>query len=195
MLKKILISVAVLVAILVAVIATRPDSFQVERAVTVAAPAAVAHVQVADFRNWKRWSPWEKLDPAMQTSFGGTLGEVGSTYSWKGNKDVGVGKMTVTEVKPGELVRVKLEFIEPFPSTSDSVFTFTPEGGGTQVKWTMSGPHNFMSKAMTLFMDMDAMIGKDFEKGLADLRTHSEAEAKRLAADAAAPAAAAVPQP
>jgi hypothetical protein len=96
------------------------------------------------------------------------------------------------------MVRVKLELIEPFPSTSDSVFAFTPEGSATRVTWTMRGPHNFMSKAMTLFMDMDAMIGKDFEKGLADLRTHSEAEAKRLAAEAPAPeapAAVAAPQP
>ena len=193
MLKKILIGLAVLVAVFVAVVVTRPDTFQVERSHTVAAPASVTYAQVADFRNWKAWSPWEKLDPAMKTSFSGTLGEVGSTYAWSGNKDVGIGKMTVTEAKPGESVRIKLEFVEPYASTSDSVFTFVPQGAGTQVKWVMSGDHNFMSKAMCLFMDMDAMIGKDFEKGLAQLSTHAEAAAKRQAAEAAA-AAAAAPQ-
>lgn len=193
MLKKILLGVAVLLAVLVAVIVTRPDTFQVERTQTVAAPAAVAYAQVADFRNWKAWSPWEKLDPAMKTSFSGTLGEVGSTYEWSGNSDVGIGKMTVTETKPGESVRIKLEFIEPYASTSDSVFTFAPQGAGTQVKWVMKGDHNFMSKAMGLFMDMDAMIGKDFEKGLAQLSTHAEAVAQRQAAEAA-PAAVAAPQ-
>jgi hypothetical protein len=185
MLKKILIGLAVLVAVFVAVVVTRPDTYQVERAQTVAAPAGVAYAQVADFRNWKAWSPWEKLDPAMKTSFGGTPGEVGSTYSWSGNSDVGIGKMTVKEAKPGELVRIQLEFIEPYAATSDSVFSFVPQGAGTQVKWVMKGDHNFMSKAMGLFMDMDAMIGKDFEKGLAQLSTHAEAAAKRQAAEAA----------
>lgn len=184
MLKKILIGLAVLVAVLVAVIVTRPDTFQVERAQTMAASPAVAYAQVADFRNWKVWSPWEKRDPAMKTSFGGTLGEVGSTYEWAGNSEVGVGKMTVVEARPGEMVRIKLEFTEPYVSTSDSVFTFTPEGAGTKVKWVMSGDHNFMSKAMCLVMDMDAMIGKDFELGLAQLRTHAEATSAAVAAPA-----------
>ena len=177
MLKKILIGLAVLIALFAALVATRPDTYQVERAQAVAAPPAVAYAQVADFRNWKAWSPWEKLDPAMKTSFGGTFGEVGSTYAWSGNSDVGVGQMTILEVKPGELVRVKLEFTEPFAQVSESVFTFAPQAAGTQVRWTMTGPHNFISKAMCLFMDMDAMIGKDFEKGLAQLGTRAEAVA------------------
>jgi hypothetical protein len=184
MLKKILIGLAVLIAVLVAFIATRPDTFQVERAQTMAASPAAAYAQVVDFQKWKVWSPWEKLDPAMKTWFTGTLGEVGSTYEWKGNSDVGAGKMTVLEAKPGELVRIKLEFTEPFAQTSDSVFTFIPEGAGTKVKWTMTGENNFVSKAMCLFMDMDAMIGKDFEKGLAAMRTQAEAAPAAVAAPA-----------
>ena len=182
MLKKILFVVTAALVAFVGFVFTRPDTYEVSRSALVAAPAAVAYAQVADFHKWEAWSPWGKLDPAMKTTFEGTPGEVGSSYAWTGNKDVGSGKMTLTEVKPGELVRIKLEFIEPFAAVSDTRFRFQPEGAGTQVQWSMVGQSGFVTKAMGVFMNMDAMIGKDFEKGLAQLDAASRAEAARLAA-------------
>ena len=187
MLKKILIGAAVVIAAFLAFVATRPAEYTVARELLVPAPAAVAYAQVADFRQWKGWSPWEKLDPQMKTTFEGTPGTVGSVYAWTGNKDVGTGKMTLLEAKSGELVRIELAFVEPFASTAQNTMTFRPEGAGTRVRWTMSGVNNFVGKAMCMFMDMDKMIGNDFEKGLNALKTVAES------AKAPAPSAQAAP--
>jgi Polyketide cyclase / dehydrase and lipid transport len=187
MLKKILIGAAVVIAAFLAFVATRPAEYEVAREALIPAPAAVAYAQVADFHKWDAWSPWAKLDPQMKTSFEGTPGAVGSSQSWTGNKDVGTGKMTLLEAKPGELVRIKLEFVEPFADTADNTITFRPEGAGTRVRWSMAGVNNFMEKAMCVFMDMDAMIGKDFEKGLAQLGAVAQAEAAKGTAGAATP--------
>jgi uncharacterized protein YndB with AHSA1/START domain len=187
MFKKILIGAAVVIAAFLAFVATRPDHYEVARELLIPAPAAVTYAQVADFHQWKAWSPWEKLDPQMKTTHEGTPGTVGSSYAWTGNKDVGTGKMTLLEAKPGELVRIQLAFIEPFASTADNTMTFRPEGAGTRVRWSMAGKNNFVGKAMCVFMDMDKMIGKDFEKGLAQLSAVAQAEAAKGTAGAAAP--------
>ena len=163
MLKKILIGAAAILAVLAVAIATRPDTFTVTRSRTLDAPPAAVYAQVADFHRWAAWSPWERLDPAMQKTFGP------NSYAWKGNKEVGEGRMTVTGATPDSRIDIKLEFFKPFASESDTSFTFAPAGQGTQVTWTMTGKHNFMSKAMCLVMDMDKMIGGDFERGLAGL--------------------------
>ena len=134
--------------------------------------------QVNDFHKWAAWSPWEKIDPNMKKTYEGSPAGNGAVYSWAGNKDVGEGRMTITDSKPGELVRIKLEFMKPWAATNATDFTFTPQGNQTGVKWTMSGDKNFMAKAFTLFMDMDKMIGNDFEKGLAQMKSVSEAAAK-----------------
>jgi hypothetical protein len=186
MLKKILIGAAVVIAAFLAFVATRPDHYEVAREQLVPAPAAVAYAQVADFHRWDGWSPWAKLDPQMKTTFEGAPGAVGSTYAWVGNKDVGSGKMTVLEARPGELVRIRLEFVEPFASVADTTIRFQPEGAGTRVRWSMAGENNFVGKAMCVFMDMDKMIGKDFEKGLAQLSAVAQAEAAKPSAGAAA---------
>jgi len=187
MLKKIGIGLAVVIVALVAVIATRPATFHVERSTTISAPADIAYTQVADFHNWKGWSPWDKLDPNQKTTFTGTPGVVGSTYAWEGNDKVGAGKMTILAVKPNEEVQIKLDFLKPFESTSTTTFSFKPEGQGTKVTWSMAGDNNFAAKAMQLVMSMDSMIGKDFENGLTAMRTVSEGEAKKRAeAEAAA---------
>jgi uncharacterized protein YndB with AHSA1/START domain len=173
MLRKILLTVAVLVALAVVGVLgaalTKPDSFRVERSATMAVPPEAVYQQVADFKAWDRWSPWAKLDPAMQVHLGGPAGGPGSTYHWTGNDEVGEGRMTITEAAPPSRLAIKLEFIKPFASTNDTVFTFAPEGGGTRVTWSMAGQNPFMSKVMMVFMDFDTMIGKDFEKGLAQL--------------------------
>jgi uncharacterized protein YndB with AHSA1/START domain len=177
MVKKVLLAVVVILVVAVAGIGgaalRQPDTYRVERSVSMAVPPEAAYQQVADFHAWDRWSPWAKLDPAMKTEFGGAAGQPGSTYAWIGNDKVGEGRMTITEVVPPSRVAIKLEFIKPFASVADTTFTFAPSGGGTKVTWAMGGKNDFMGKVMCVFMDMDKMIGKDFEKGLAQLAAAS----------------------
>ena len=178
MIKKILIGLAVIIVVLVVVIALQPATYQVERSTNIAAPAAVVFAQVNDFHNWNAWSPWAKLDPAMKQTFAGAPSGTGAVYSWVGNKEVGEGRMMITESHPSDLVRIKLEFLKPFAATSSTEFTFTPQGNQTAVKWRMSGENNFMAKAFHLVMNMDKMIGSDFEKGLAQIKAVAEAAPK-----------------
>ncbi len=191
MLKKILIGLAVIVGVFVAVVSMQPSQFKIERSATVAAPADVVFALINDFHQWQGWSPWEKLDPTMKKTHEGPESGTGASYHWVGNKDVGEGKMTITDSKPSESVSIKLEFISPFTAVNTTTFTLSPDGNGTKVNWAMEGNNNFMAKAMGLFMDMDAMVGSDFEKGLAAMKPLAEAEMNRRNAEAAAQAAAA----
>lgn len=168
--KIALIIAVVLVLALVLVIASRPAHFRVTRSVTMSAPPQKIFDQVNDFRRWDAWSPWAKLDPnATQTVGGGDAG-VGAWMSWSGNNKVGEGKITIQESKPGEEVRLKLEFLRPMKAVNDTVFTFEPQGDVTRVAWTMAGTNNFMGKAFGLVVDCDKMVGTDFEKGLAAIK-------------------------
>ncbi len=197
MLKKIGIAVVLLVAALAVVIATRPAAFRIERSATITAPVDVIYAHVSDFHQWEAWSPWAKLDPSMKTTFEGPASRVGSSYAWVGNSKVGEGKMTVKALTPSE-VQIDLDFKTPMEAKNLTVFTFTPvpPAGGTQVTWTMTGENGFMGKGFALFMDMDKLVGADFERGLAALKTVSEADAKKKADDAkAVTAAAAAPAP
>ena len=134
-----------------------------------AAPSAPFE-QVNDFHKWEKWSPWAKLDPTMKVTYEGSASGVGAVYTWTGNDKVGEGKMTILESQPNERIVIRLEFLKPFPSTNTTEFTFKQDGASTAVTWTMSGQNNFISKAFQLFMNMDAMVGPDFEKGLADIK-------------------------
>ena len=182
MIKKILLLAVVVIvlgiAIFAVVVAMQPSHYQVQRSATMIAPAAVVFNQVNDFHKWDAWSPWAKLDPNMKTTFEGPPAGTGAVYRWTGNSDVGEGKMTITDSKPGELVKIKLDFIKPFAATSDTVFTFKPQGNQTAVTWTMDGENNFIGKAMCLFMNMDRMVGGDFEKGLAQMKAAAEKSAQ-----------------
>jgi hypothetical protein len=180
MLKKVLIGLAVAILALVGVIAAQPSTYRVERSAMVAAPADVVFAQVNDFHKWGAWSPWNKMDPNQKVTIDGAGSGQGAKYAWAGNAQVGEGRMTIEESKAGELVRIKLEFLKPWESTSPTSFTFKPVEGGTQVTWAMDGTHNFVGKAFTLVMDMDAMLGKDFDAGLASMKAIAEAEAKQL---------------
>jgi uncharacterized protein YndB with AHSA1/START domain len=210
MLKKILLVLGLVIVALLVVIATRPDTYHVERSLDIDAPAAIVFTSVGDLKNYAEWSPWEKRDPAMKKTFSTATAGVGASYAWEGNKEVGKGKMSITESRPPERLVQKLEFIEPFPATSDVAFDLKPAGnGGTRVTWSMDGKSNFMGKAFSLVMSMDQAVGKDFEEGLANLKRVSEAKhmaevkkaaeaaaaAAAVAAKAAADAAAAVPAP
>ncbi len=185
MLKKIGLGLLAVIAVLAVVIATRPGEFQVQRSATVAASQDVVFPLISDFHQWAKWSPWEKRDPNMKKTFEGPASGVGSVYSWAGNDKVGEGRMTLTEVKPNDRVAIKLEFLKPFAATNTTELTLAPAGGSTNVTWTMRGNNNFVGKAFSLVMNMDKMVGGDFENGLAQLKQLSETEAKRLADEAA----------
>ena len=182
MIKKILlygfVAIVLIIAIFCVVVAMQPAHYTVERSATINAPAPVVFAQVNDFHKWQAWSPWEKLDPNMKKEFSGAAAGNGAVYSWAGNNDVGEGRMTITDSRPSELVKIKLEFIKPFTATNTTDFVLTPQGNQTNVKWTMSGENNFVAKAFSMFMNMDKMVGGDFEKGLAQMKTVAEAAAK-----------------
>jgi hypothetical protein len=159
-------------------VALQPSEFRIARSATIAAPAPPLFQQVNDFHNWQHWSPWEGRDPAMKRAFEGAPAGAGAVYRWDGNKEVGTGSMTITESRPSELVRIRLEFLKPFRATSTAEFTFKPQGDGTAVTWSMTGHNNLMAKALHLFLNMDKMVGDDFERGLAQMKQIAEARGK-----------------
>jgi Polyketide cyclase / dehydrase and lipid transport len=172
---KIAAALAVIVIGFVAFVATRPSEYRVARTVTMAVPASAAFAQVSDFHRWGAWNPWAKIDPAMKQTYEGAPAGPGAVYTWAGNTQVGAGRMTMTESRPNELVRINLEFLKPFAATSIAEFTFRPEGDRTAVTWSMVGQANFIAKIVHLFVDMDTMIGGNFERGLADMKSIVEA--------------------
>jgi len=169
MLKIIVVAAVLIVVGLAEYVATRPSEFTISRSRTVAAPPAVVHAYVNDFRKWPEWSPWEKLDPAMKKEVSGAPAGPGAVYVWSGNDRVGEGRMTIIDSRPPESVTIHLEFMKPWTATNTAQFEFTPSGSGTNVTWTMSGQNSFVAKAVSLFMDLDRMVGPDFERGLANL--------------------------
>jgi hypothetical protein len=174
----VLIVLAVIVIVFIAIVAARPADFRIVRSAAMNAPATAIFGRVNDFHNWNAWSPWAKLDPAMKQTYEGSVAGTGAKYSWTGNNKVGEGRMTMTESRPNELIRINLEFLRPFKATNIAEFTFKPEGNQTAVTWSMSGRKSFLFKAFGLFMDMDKMVGGDFEKGLAAMKTEVEAAKK-----------------
>ena len=177
MVKKIvlgvLLTILVIVIVLGVVVAIQPADFKIERKITIAAPPEAVFPHVNDFHKWQAWSPWEKLDPTMKRTFEGAEAGTGAIYGWKGD-EVGVGKMTILESKPNEHIKIKLEFLEPWQATNTTDFAFKPNEKGTEVTWSMSGTNNFMFKAVHLFMNMEKMVGADFEKGLASMKEVAE---------------------
>ena len=174
MIRKILIALAGIVVVFVAIVAMQPSEYRVARTATIAAPAPAVFAQVNDFHKWEAWSPWAKLDPAMKQTYEGAPAGTGAIYAWAGNNEVGEGRMTLTESRPSDLIRINLEFLKPFAATSTAEFAFKPEGNRTVVTWSMAGNVNFMAKIVHLFMDMDRMIGDKFEQGLARLKSITE---------------------
>ena len=166
--------IAIIIAIVLILAMTKPDTFRVERAATVNAPAEKVFPLISDFRQWMNWSPWEGRDPAMKRSYSGAERGKGAVYAWEGNKNVGCGCMEILEASSPSKIVIKLDFLKPFEAHNTAEFTMLPRGGATSVAWVMHGPAPFMSKVMHVFMNMDRMIGKDFEAGLANLKTISE---------------------
>ncbi len=174
MMKKVLLVVLLVVVGVLGYAATQPDSFSVERRTTISAPPEKVYANIEDFRAWGAWSPWAKLDTNMVLTISEPSAGMGASYEWKGNADVGSGRMEITRANPSSGVTIKLDFMEPFESHNTTVFTLTPNGMGTDVVWAMSGPAPYITKLMTTFVSMDKMVGGDFERGLQQLKAVSE---------------------
>lgn len=170
-----LLAVAVILVVLVVVIISRPEDFSITRSTTMSVAPQAVFPQVNDLHNWPGWSPWAKLDPNMKMTFTGPEVGTGAAYAWSGNSKVGEGRMTIMESRANELVKIKLEFMKPFTATNASEFTFQPQSSQTNVTWSMTGKRNFMMKAMSLVMNMDKMLGGQFEQGLAQMKAIAEA--------------------
>ena len=174
MLKTIAIAVVVVVGGFLIYAATRPDTFRVERTATIKAPPEKIFPLINDFQRWGAWSPFEKKDPTMKRTLSGAPSGSGAVYEWDGNKEIGQGRMEIVESVPPSRVTLKLDFTRPFEAHNIVDFTLEPRGDSTQVTWAIHGPSPFISKVMGIVFNMDKMIGKDFEAGLAALKTVSE---------------------
>jgi uncharacterized protein YndB with AHSA1/START domain len=174
MLPSILILLLAPIVVVAFLAALRPNSFRVERRTRITASPEKVFALLDDFHRWAEWSPWEKLDPEMTRSHSGAVRGVGSVYAWEGNKKVGKGRMEMIELVPPSKVVVKLDFLAPFEAHNTAEFTLVPSGAATDVTWAMHGPHPFMMKVMSIFMPMDKMVGRDFEVGLANMKTVAE---------------------
>jgi len=170
--------IAVIIVVVVAGIliyaATKPDSFRVQRTVTIKAPPEKIFPHIADLKAWTLWSPYEKKDPAMKRSFGAVTAGKGATYAWEGDKNVGQGGMEILEASPPRKVIIKLDFLKPFEAHNTAEFALEPKGDSTSVTWAIYGPSPYMSKVMSTFINLDTMIGKDFDQGLASLKAAVE---------------------
>jgi len=177
MLKIIATGVVVVVVLLAALLgyaATKPDTFRVERAVSINAPPERIFPLVNDFHSWGSWSPYEHRDPAMKRTYSGAPSGKGAVYEWDGDSNVGQGRMEITETSPPAAVTIKLDFLEPFEGHNTAAFTLQPRGDSTYVTWAMYGPNTYTGKVISVFLDVDNMVGKDFETGLANLKTAAE---------------------
>lgn len=170
-----IIGVVVVVAIagILLYAATKPDSFRVQRVVLINAPSDKVFPLINDIKAWTAWSPYEKKDPAMKRSYGAVTAGKGATYAWEGDKNVGQGSMEMIESSPQKVV-IKLDFLKPFEAHNIGEFILEPKGDSTSVTWAIYGPSPYMSKVIGTFMNIDDMIGRDFEKGLADLKAAAE---------------------
>jgi len=174
MFKKFLFLLIVVIAGLAGYVALQPDNFRIERRMMVDVPPQDVFAQVNDFHKWDDWSPWAKLDPDATVAFEGPRAGQGAVFKWAGNDKVGQGTMTLVASKPGEFVRIDVEFVKPFEGKSTSEFTFRPQGDRTQVTWASYGPMTYLTKAMCLIMNMEKMLGPDMEKGLVQMKAVAE---------------------
>jgi uncharacterized protein YndB with AHSA1/START domain len=173
-----LVIIAVILAIAIAAVlilaATKPTTLRVQRSVSINAPPERIFSLISDFHQWVTWSPYEQKDPAMKRTYSGTERGKGAVYAWDGDKNVGSGRMEILDVSAPSKIVIKLDFFKPFEGHNTAEFTMLPQGDGTHVTWLMHGPANFMSRLIQVFMNLDNLIGKDFEAGLANLKTITE---------------------
>ena len=176
--SEVLVIIAVILAIAIAAVlilaATKPTTLRVQRSVSINAPPERIFSLISDFHQWVTWSPYEQKDPAMKRTYSGTERGRGAVYAWDGDKNVGSGRMEILDVSAPSKIVIKLDFFKPFEGHNTAEFTMLPQGDGTHVTWLMHGPANFMSRLIQVFMNLDKLIGKDFEAGLANLKTITE---------------------
>jgi uncharacterized protein YndB with AHSA1/START domain len=170
----VVVALAVAFGIVLILAARKPDRLSVRRAITVKAAPERIFSLIDDFRQWGTWSPYEQKDPAMQRSYGGAAGGRGAIYAWDGNRNVGSGRMEILESSPPSKIVIKLDFFKPFEGHNTAEFTLLPQGDVTQLTWLMHGPAPLMTRLMQVFIDLDHMIGREFEVGLANLKQLTE---------------------
>lgn len=166
--------VVLLVAAVLLYAAIKPDTFRVQRATRIKALPEKIFAFINDFHSWSAWSPYERKDPAMKRTLSGAASGRGAVYEWQGNKDVGMGRMEITDTSPPSKVILKLDFVKPFEAHNIVEFTLEPSGDSTNVTWAIHGPSPYISRLMGIFLNMDRMIGRDFETGLVNLKTLTE---------------------
>ena len=177
-LNIILIAIPTIIVVFLVIVAMQPSNYRVARSLAITAPQDAVFPHMNELKKWEVWNPWGKADPNMKLTYGGPASSVGANYSWAGNNEVGEGRATITESRPSESVKYKMEFFKPMSATSEMEFAFKPQGNQTEVTVTVTGEKNFMAKAFCLFMSMDKMIGGKFEKALADLKAIVESPVK-----------------
>jgi hypothetical protein len=165
-----IVFIAIVIIALLVMASRRPDEFSVVRSIDLHASPNRIFAQINDFKSWAAWSPWEKLDPDMNRSFSGAMSGEGAKYAWVGNKKVGEGSMEITRSVPSSNMQLDLHFLKPFKADNVTEFTLMPKGDVTNLKWEMRGRTPFMFKVMHMFFNMDKMVGKDFDAGLANLK-------------------------
>ncbi|MEA2781347.1 MAG: hypothetical protein QOK29_2891 [Rhodospirillaceae bacterium] len=183
MVKKTVIAVALLLVVVIAAVlglaANRPDTFRVQRATTIKAPPETIFALINDFHRFGDWSPYEKLDPGMKRTYSGSASGRGAAYAWESNGKAGAGRMEIADTSPPSAVTINLDFTKPLEAHNIVEFHLEPQGDSTNVTWAMHGPAPYIAKVMHLLFDMDSMVGKDFETGLANLKTISEARSSQ----------------
>ncbi len=170
MIKTIAIVVVSLVAALLIFAATKPDTFRVERSISIEAPSEKIFAILNDFHLSQSWSPFEKKDPTMKRTFGGAASGKGAVYEFDGNKEVGKGRLMITDTAPPSKITIALDMVEPFEAHNTVEFTLGANGDSTKVTWAMHGPQSYVMKVLSFFIDCDKMVGKDFEAGLVKLK-------------------------
>jgi uncharacterized protein YndB with AHSA1/START domain len=173
MLKKIALTLLVLICAVLAYAATKPDTFTVQRTATIKAPPEKIYPLLTDFHSWSAWSPYEKMDPNMKKTYSGAAAGKGAVYEWEGDSHVGKGRMEIADATTSK-VAIDLQFMKPMKSNNVAEFTLVPKGDSTSVTWAMRGPNMYLGKVMSVFVNMDHMVGKDFETGLANLKAIAE---------------------
>lgn len=174
MLIIIALIIAALITTVLVLASTKPESFKIQRSITIQAAPETIFALIQDFKQWANWSPWEHLDPSMNRHYSGAENGLGAIYEWNGKGKVGAGRMEIIQINAPTQILIKLDFIKPFEGHNQAEFTLTAEGNSTNLSWTMTGPSPFMSKVMQVFCDLDAMIGKDFEAGLVNVKNKAE---------------------
>ena len=172
--KIIGIVVVVLIAAVLGFAMTKPDSFSVQRTANIKAPPEKIFPLIIDLHSWGSWSPWEKLDPTMKRTYSGAQSGKGAVYEWEGNAKIGTGRMEIVDATPPSKVAIKLDFLKPIEGHNIAEFTLEPQGDSTNVTWIMRGPAPFISKVIQVFVSMDSMVGKEFDTGLASLKSIAE---------------------